>query len=464
MYFCDRILGANLWGKQQEIATSVRDYREVYIPSCHGSGKSYSLGNIVLWALYAHSPSIIITTAPTNRQVEKVLWQEIRRAHGRSIVPLGGNLLNKELKLDDKWFAFGFSSDDPSNFSGSHEAYVLVVIDEATGIKQAHWEAIEGLLSNERAHLVAIGNPTDPASEFCLRVQNMPKGARVIHISAFDTPNFTRAGITQADIANGTWEQKLAAAGGLANEKLVTPRWVAGIYAKYGPDSPMWVSRVLGQVPQSSTDTLIPLSWALAAVERWKERTELLERGIQTFQGGDQVLGVDVARYGDDLSCRCFRDGYYVHPLQVSAKEDNMTTAGRVMADHAAHPHAPIRVDVGMGTGVIDRLRELHVQVEEFNFGAESSDPVRWDNLKAEGFWHLRSLFEQNLIMIPDDEDLIRDLTQMKYKIINSEGTIRMEKKEDMKKRTGFSPDRADALMMAFAHLPEGPAFSINFF
>src|SRR5690242_19608044 len=121
----------------------------------------------------------------------------------------------------------------------------------------------------------------------------------------------------------------------------------------------MWVSRVLGQVPQSSTDTLIPLSWALAAVERWKERTELLERGIQTFQGGDKVFGVDVARYGDGLSCRCFRDGYYVYPLQVSAKEDNMTTARRVMVDHAAHPHAMIRVDVGMGTGVIDRLREL---------------------------------------------------------------------------------------------------------
>lgn len=102
--------------------------------------------------------------------------------------------------------------------------------------------------------------------------------------------------------------------------------------------------------------------------------------------------------------------------------------------------------------------------VEEFNFGAGASDPIRWDNPKAEGFWHPRGFFEQHQIMIPADDDLIRDLTQMKYKVIDSEGTIRMETKEEMKKRTGFSPDRADALVMAFAELPEGSGFYMDSF
>ena len=185
------MLGASLWAKQREIIEAVRDCAEVYVPSCHASGKSFTAAHVALWFLYSHPNSIVVTTAPTGRQVKKILWQEIRRAHGKAPVPLGGALLKQEMQIDEKWYAFGFSSDEPTNFSGLHADWVLFIVDEATGIPAESWEAIDGVLSNEHAHLLAIGNPTDGSSEFAVRCAKGGPGVAVLPISAYDTPNFT---------------------------------------------------------------------------------------------------------------------------------------------------------------------------------------------------------------------------------------------------------------------------------
>jgi phage terminase large subunit len=88
IWFCDRVLGASLWAKQQEIIEAVRDTREVYVPSCHSSGKSSTAAHVALWFLFSHPNSIVVTTAPTGRQVKKILWQEIRKAYIGARVPL----------------------------------------------------------------------------------------------------------------------------------------------------------------------------------------------------------------------------------------------------------------------------------------------------------------------------------------------------------------------------------------
>src|SRR3954452_5124114 len=171
VWFCDRILGAKLWGKQREIAQAIVDTQFVYVPSCHASGKSYVAAQIALWFLYAHPNSIVVTTAPTGRQVRKVLWGEIRRAFGAAVIPLGGELLQTELKSDPKWYAFGFSTDQATNFSGIHADWVLVICDEATGIAADIWEGITGVIANANTRLLAIANPTDASSEFATRVR-----------------------------------------------------------------------------------------------------------------------------------------------------------------------------------------------------------------------------------------------------------------------------------------------------
>lgn len=236
------MLGASLWAKQREIIEAVRDFSEVYVPSCHSSGKSFTAAHVALWFLFSHPNSVVVTTAPTGRQVKRILWQEIRKAYANANAPLGGTILKQELQIDDKWYAFGFSSDEPTNFSGLHADWVLFIVDEATGIDAEIWEAIDGVLSGANTRLLAIGNPTDATSEFNKRIKQTGDEAKVIRITAFDTPNFTEARIIEADIANGSWKAKLEAIGGVKYSYLASPAWVARIYEKYGPESAMYLS------------------------------------------------------------------------------------------------------------------------------------------------------------------------------------------------------------------------------
>ncbi len=181
------------------------------------------------------------------------MWGEIRRAFGQATVPLGGDLLQTELKIDPKWYAFGFSTDQPTNFSGIHADWVLVICDEATGIAADIWEGITGVIANANTRLLAIANPTDASSEFATRVRRGGERTRIIHISAYDTPNFTTFAITESDIAARTWQDKIT--GPLPMPYLITPQFVADIYERYGPDSAMYISRVPGRFPEASADT-----------------------------------------------------------------------------------------------------------------------------------------------------------------------------------------------------------------
>ncbi len=87
-FFCSRVLGASLWATQRQILAAVRDTPEIYVPSCHASGKSFTAADVALWFLYAHPNAIVATTVPTARQVKRILWQEIRRTWVGARVPL----------------------------------------------------------------------------------------------------------------------------------------------------------------------------------------------------------------------------------------------------------------------------------------------------------------------------------------------------------------------------------------
>lgn len=452
--FCLDILKANLWPRQIEILKAIPTHAEVHVPSCHGSGKSFTAAHAALHFLYTFPNSIVITTAPTGRQVKKVLWQEIRRAYGKASVPLGGEILQTELRLTDKWYAFGFSTDEPTNFSGIHAPHVLVIIDEATGLAADIWEGIGGVLAAGDTHLLAIGNPTDESSEFAIRCRRNNDRSIVLPISAYDTPNFTHFGITESDIASGAWRDKVK--GDLPFPFLVSPQYASDVYHRYGPDSAMYQSRVLGRFPQGSADTLIPLSWILSAVERWKERTEQLRQGIKINFGPEPpIYGVDVARFGSDRTVRTKRHGVYVYPQQVTQQENLMQTAGRVVADLREDESAVANIDaIGMGGGPVDRAKEVMGgqadRVRGINVAEGATDPERFANKRAEGYWRLREAFEGQQIMIPEDDELIQELTNLKYKVVNSNGTIRMEEKAEAKRRLGKSPDLADSLMLTY--------------
>ena len=161
--FARIVLGADLWKTQREILTAVSQHSRVAAKSCHASGKSYAIAIAVLWWLAAHRDGIVVTTAPTWLQVEKVIWGEIKSAVRRSV--LCGKLkfpvpTQTELRLGPQNYAIGVSTDESSRFQGFHSGHVLVVLDEAPGVRAEVYEAVEGIRAGGQVHVLALGNPT----------------------------------------------------------------------------------------------------------------------------------------------------------------------------------------------------------------------------------------------------------------------------------------------------------------
>jgi hypothetical protein len=438
VWWVQSILGDKPWKKQVEVLEAVRDHKEIACKSSHSTGKSWVATRAALWWLYNHCPSIVITTAPTDRQVRGVLWKEMNTAFRGAKIRLGGTMLTQELKLAPNWWAWGFTapSYDPDRFQGFHEENVLVIIDEAAGVSAQINEAIDGILSGGNACKLMIGNPTDSSGAFgeAFRIPNV----KHITISAYDTPNFTTFGITPGDIASGEWKEKIT--GPLPCPYLVTPEWVAERYKRWGPQSPMYIARVLGEFPSQSSDSLFPITWIEAA----RERTLKPETPI--------TLGVDVARFGDDETCIYVRRGGWARRIHSALGSDTMTTAGYTIVAIRNEEAEAANVDGGgLGGGVVDRLNELGAPVNDVNFGSSPSDLDHFIDRRSEMYWALREHFEKGTIDIePEDEELYAQLADMKWKM-DSRGRIVVESKDAMRKRGSKSPDRVDALTLAFA-------------
>jgi len=431
------VLGHTPWEKQVQILESIRDHKVTAVKSCHAAGKSFVAADASLWFLYNHPQSIVITTAPTDRQVAGILWKEIRAGFQRAKVPLPGECLMQELKISNDWFAMGFTSPEHAGdkFQGFHAPFILVVADESSGVSEDIFDAIDGVLTSDESRLLMIGNPLNPSGRFYKEFSSNSHASKIT-ISAYDTPNFTRFGITEQDIISGTWGTKVT--GSLPAPYLVSPGWVSDRVKQWGTDSPLYHSKVLAQFPSSGDNTLIPLHWIEAAVDRNLDATEPVE------------LGVDVARFGGDETVIMLRQGSAARIWKVLPMSDTMTTAGEIIFAMRETGSTIAKIDsVGVGAGVFDRLNEQKISVVEMQSGSAAQNKERYGNARAEWWFALRSRFESGDITIPDDEALVTQLAGIRYKV-NSRGQILIESKDDMKRRGLSSPDRADALMLTF--------------
>jgi len=427
--FVCRELGARPWSKQVEILEAVRDHNRVAVRSCNGSGKTYVAAHVVLWWLMCFPDALVITTAPTEHQVRDVLWREIRRAYRGNEDLIDGKLLRASLELGDKHYAQGLSTDLPERFQGFHEGHILFVVDEASGVREGIFEAIEGSMTSAGAKTLLLGNPSSLSGTFYEVFHRRRELWHTIHISAFDTPNLCE--------------------GSTVMPSLVTPRWVEEALVNWGEDSPMYQVRVLGEFPSEAEDTLMSLRLIEQAAKPAGEE--------ETGEDGPVEMGVDVARFGSDRTVICVRRGERVIEMETFSRKDTMETSGRVKAAIARHGPRVVRVDViGVGAGVVDRLREQDCSIiVGVNVGRRSSRPEHFANLRAELYDGLRERFQQGRIRIPADQDLIGELAAVRYSFTSS-GQIRIEDKETVRARGLRSPDKADALMLAFAGTRRG--------
>jgi hypothetical protein len=433
-------LGEETWSKQREIADSVATKRYTAVQSSQGIGKSWLAARLVAWWCSAHpvGEAFAVTTAPSGDQVDAILWRELDRAHqaGQLDGALTGQSGTRWWRVGGAAVALGRKSTDfvdseraAATFQGIHARRVLVVLDEAVGIQPWLYEAVDSLVTNDDSRVLAIGNPTDPASTFA-EVCAPGSGWNTIKVSAFDTPAFTGERVSSDLLA-----------------MLPSRTWVEERAKRWGVESSRYIARVLGEFPDQADDGLISRRWIAAARERDLSGEAVADPGMLAF---------DIGRTGDETVGYLVRGGM-ARLAHAAHGQDLMRTTGAIvrLIGHRRDGAARVVVDAtGLGFGVVDRLREQGIGVLAFQGAERAWRPTRFLNRRAETYWRLREEFQAGRIDLdPDDDELAKQLAQIRWHE-NSKGQVVIESKESMRRRGVTSPDRADALAMAVGTKP----------
>jgi hypothetical protein len=429
-----------LWSKQREILESVRDNRRTAVHACHSVGKSFVASVAACWWIDAHPPgeAFVLSSAPTAAQVRAVLWRSINRVHTNAQLP--GRCNQVEMFLPtvagrEELVAIGRKPSEHSEaaFQGVHARYVLVILDEGSGVPQALWDDTESIASNANARVLAIGNPdltSGPFADAC-----KPDSAfNVIHVSYRHSPAVTGEEVPQHIL-----------------EELISPEWVEDRRRAWGEDSALFQAKCLGEFPKGSADPWRVISEEDAAQCRYKDAE------YEDDPDAVRIGGIDVGG-GGDRTVIVERTGIAVGRVASFSDRDPMKTVGQLVHHIEAWDLSKVRIDVaGIGWGVAGRLREVlkergsRCTVQYVNFANKSGQPKRFLNVRAEAWWNGRELSRTRAWSLAGlDDDAIAELTMPRYEVVDSSGKVKIEKKDDIRERLGRSPDIADALLLAF--------------
>lgn len=419
--FVEVVLGATPQKWQADALRAVASNDRVSIASGHGVGKTAFQSWLVLWWLLTHYPCKVAVTANTAHQLSDVLWTEIDK-WARRLPETWKELLDFKsdkiaLKGASDSFAVARTSrrENPEALQGFHSENMLFLCEEASGIPDVVFQVGEGAMSTEGAKTVMCGNPTRSEGFFYESHHGQRHRWKAMTVSCEDATT-------------------------------VSEEFLDGMKEKYGEDSNVYRVRVLGQFPTQSDDVLLPLY----LVE------EATKRDVEPSPTTPCVWGVDVARFGGDRSAIAKRQGQVLlEPIKTYQGRDLMEMAGIVLSEYEACPYmlrpVAIYIDaIGIGAGLADRLRELDLPAVAVQVSETASLKDRFNRLRDELFWNTREWFEARDCHIPEDTTLIQELTAIRYNYLSS-GKLKIESKDEMKRRGQRSPDVADAFVLTFA-------------
>ncbi len=406
---------------QRPIFEAVAEHDRIAVRSGNGPGKTWTAAKLGLWFFVTRPKSIVVTTAPTWQQVQRILWKEIRANISKAPIlkpflylpPRDAEVLmiKRDGSYGDDWAMIGRASDRKENMLGFHAPYLMFIVDEASGVPDEIFEAIEGTQTQEGVNsskILLIGNPTRPEGFFFDIFHSKSANWKTFHLDGRLSPR-------------------------------VSKQWISQMETDYGGDSPFFQIHVLGNFPPVDKDTLIPLSWIERALADPKE-----EGYSATY------TGFDVARMGNDYSVLISvghnDNKFTVRQIDFFSKIELMELCGWGIQIFKKIGPEKLMVDViGVGAGVHDRLKELGYPVVDVNVAeAPCRNSEDFKNKKAEMYWNLRGLFERQEIIlpkIPNHAKLMAELSSMKYKY-DSSGKLQIVDPEK-------SPDFADALALA---------------
>lgn len=436
--FSKGILRHKLWAGQRAILDAIHTHKQVAVKACHGSSKTFTASEALLYWITRYPDGMVITTAPTWFQVKELLWQEVAKAVSSSRINYAPYLNQTELKLGPGNYAIGLSTDETVRFQGFHGAHVLFILDEAPGVRPGIWEAIEGAQSGGDVRVLALGNPTVPSGKFYEAFSRDKAHWHTITIDAFDTPNLR--GMTVDDLLALPDDDLLPGAYPEDLPYLVSRAWVRSKYDTWGPLSPLWAARVRGQFPTQGEDSL----YSLALLEAAGRAIE------QVAPDAPVYAGVDVAGPGEDETVCTIRSGNQILAINGWASPD---PRGEVLAMLLPYSKRLINVNVdsiGMGYYFAQHLSDAGIPVTFFNVGEAASDTERFSNLKSETYWGFRDRLVDGAVAGLSDDVAVSQLSSIRYRH-NPRGQVTIESKDDARKRGIKSPDRAESVILAFA-------------
>jgi hypothetical protein len=404
------------------------------VASGRGIGKSALVAWLILWMLSTRLGATIIVTANTEQQLRSRTWAELGKWMTLSInshwfmktattikpAPWFQEALERDLKIDTGYYyaqAQLWSEENPDAFAGIHSSYgVCLIMDEASGIPSPIYSVSEGFF-------------TEPTRDrYWFTFSNPRRNTGPFYDSFHSKKSFWKTLQIDSRTVEGTDQQLF--------QKMIE---------QYGEDSTVSRVEVMGEFPSSEDDTVIPMGLIRAAIDR----------DVSLTASAPVIWGLDVARFGGDNSALCVRQGNTVFEITAFSSMDLMQLCGVIKNryDDATVLDKPqeILIDViGIGAGVVDRLREQNLPVRGVNVSESSSAKNNYLNLRAELWFAIKDWLAQRDCRLPIDDELASELAAPLYKY-TSTGKIKIESKDEMRKRGIKSPDKADALALTMA-------------
>ena len=416
--FVTEVLKAEPLPWQREFLETVASgERRVSVRAGHGVGKSTACAWLLLWHLLTRMPQKAVCTAPTASQLFDALFSEVKHWTNRlppalrdTLEVFTDRIVQKGAPESSFISARTSSAERPEALAGIHSEHVLLICDEASAIPEAVFESAAGSMSGHAATTVLIGNPTRNTGLFFKTHHQLSSDWKTMHVSCLDN-------------------------------RLVSQDFVKQIKSTYGENSNAFRVRVLGEFALRDDDSLIPAELVDAAMDR--------DVGISPTE--QIYYGVDVARFGDDRTVICKRQGNVVLGFKHWSGEDLMGTVGRIVHEAGMDSPAEIMVDsIGLGGGVADRLRELGYNVRDVNVSESVALNQQAAKLRDELWLSCKEWLETRAVKLPRNDELRQELIGPTYSF-TSNGKIKVEGKSEMKRRGMRSPDLADALCLTFA-------------
>ena len=395
---------------------AVRTAIQLAVASGHGIGKTAFVAWLILWFMSTRDFPQVVVTANTGAQLSTKTWRELSKWNKMAI---NGSWFSWSatkfchVLYPEVWFAAAipWTEHNSEAFAGTHEKHVLVIFDEASAIADKIWEVAEGAMTTPGAMWLAFGNPTQTTGRFAQCFGKFKH--RWIH-RQIDSRTCKKANRAQIQ------------------------KWVDD----YGEDHDFVRVRVRGVFPRAGTLQFIGLDIVAAAQRRKAE-------GYLHFA---KVMGVDVARHGDDQSVTTRRQQNHVWPQRKYRIPNLMTLADTVAGEiHEFKPDAVFIDATGLGWGLIDRLRQMNFGniIFAVQVGEKAVAENRYWNKRSE-LWAAGKEWLEEGGCLPEDPEMEADLTGPQYAYDNKM-RIMIESKDDMKARGLSSPDCADSLLLTFA-------------